>query len=462
MNTAAAAAPGTRRLGLSRVILVSAYWVALGYLWLPLGSQVLPVLIRNLVGDAHKGTAVALLEGVGTVISVFVQPVMGALSDRTNSRIGRRHPYIIAGTFGSCVFLALMTLGGGFWWLFGLYFLLQVSENSAQGPYQGLLPDVVPEAERSRASAFVGGGNLVGVLLGTIVVGNFMRMNRPDLAIISMIVVLVLATAVVTLFVRDRTRSAPGLKLDLREVVLGTFAVSPKQHADFLWLMVSRLFILVAIAGLQGFAFYYFKDVFYPGRGAALSSAASGATTDLLGIIIVFALFASYPAAALSHRVGRRPLIAASGVLGALGTVGMVLSPYRLLPLALTGPLGHALGVAPQLAQGLLFGLLVGVATGSFISVDWAYLCDVIPEDEAGRFLGFSNIATASSGIIARFIGGPIIDIFNSRGHILRQPGGYPVTFGVYVGFFIMGTIAVFRVRETRRRGVSLRGVVTR
>src|ERR1035437_9319715 len=150
--------PGPR-IGFPRIIILSLYWVALGYLWLPLGSQVIPQIILDLGLGAHKGTLVFVLEGGGTLLSIFVQPIVGALSDRTNSRFGRRHPYILLGTLGSCVFLSLMILAGSFFWLMGLYFLLQLSENSAQGPYQGLLPDVVPEEERSRASAFVGGGN---------------------------------------------------------------------------------------------------------------------------------------------------------------------------------------------------------------------------------------------------------------------------------------------------------------
>ena len=183
--SAEALVPG-RRLGLGRVLLLSLYWVALGYLWLPLGSQVIPQIILDLGLGAHKGTLVFLLEGGGTLLSIFVQPIAGAFSDRTNSRYGRRHPYILLGTLGSCVFLGLMVLSGTFFWLMGLYFLLQLSENCAQGPYQGLLPDVVPEEERSRASAFVGGGNLLGLLLGTIAMlllarvnPNFLRRSTP-------------------------------------------------------------------------------------------------------------------------------------------------------------------------------------------------------------------------------------------------------------------------------------------
>ncbi len=444
--------PG-RRLGFPRIIILSLYWVALGYLWLPLGSQVIPQIILDLGLGAHKGTLVFVLEGGGTLLSIFVQPIVGALSDRTNSRFGRRHPYILLGTLGSCVFLSLMILAGSFFWLMGLYFLLQLSENSAQGPYQGLLPDVVPEEERSRASAFVGGGNLLGLLLGTVVVGTLMASNRKDLAIGSMIVVLLVAAVVIVTTMPDKVKPAVGLKIDFKELFVGTFAISPKKYSNFFWLMISRLFILVAIAGLQSFALFFFRDVFYPGHGVALDNAAQAATRDLSAVIILLALLVSYPAAAISHRLGRKPLIIFAGLVGAVGALGLMLSPYLFLPGFMLAPVGSLLHLSANLSQSLYCGMLVGIAAGTFLSVDWAYLCEVIPIDEAGRFLGFSNLATAGSGVIARMVGGPLIDIFNARGHILGQPGGYPVTFSVYVVFFLLGTLAILKVGETRPRG---------
>jgi MFS family permease len=461
------------RLGFFRIGLLSLYWVAIGFLWLPLGNSVLTQLLRDIpgVGRDHQGTAVAILEGAGTLIAVFWQPIVGSLSDRTSSRFGRRKPYILVATVFSATFLLLMTrpspFGGGagagsaawafsgaFLWLFLLYFLLQVSENAAQAPYQGLLPDVVPEAERSRASGWVGGGNLLGILLGVIVAGTFMGMHRPDLALGSMAVFLLGAMLVTVLVFPDRVKPAPGARLDLREVTLGAFAISPRRHRDFMWLMASRLLILVSANGLQKFAFFYFKDVFYPGDGVRLENLAQLAGRDLQAIILVVALIATFPAAEMSHRVGRRPFIVASGVLGAIGTLGLIFAAHHVLPGFMTAPLGRALKVSETLSQALCFGILIGIAMGIFLAVDWAYMVDVIPPDESGRFLGFSNIATASSGVIAGFLGGPLLDAFN-HGRLLGQPGGYPVTFGLYVVFFLLGSLAVMKVRETRRRGAA-------
>jgi Na+/melibiose symporter-like transporter len=467
--TEAAGAPvspaPTRPLGVPRILLLSSYWVALGFLWLPLGSQVIPGLVVPIVGDSLKGTATAILEGFGTAVAIGWQPVVGSVSDRTRSRFGRRKPYIVLGTVGSAIFLGLMILtprfgGGGeggtaallapaFLWLLATYLLLQLSENAAQAPYQGLLPDVVPEAERGRASGFVGVGNLVGIGIGVYAAGTFMGMRRPELALGLMAIVLLVSMLVVVAFFPDRVRAAPADRASWQRVVVQTFNVSPRKYPDFLWLMASRLFILVALAGLQRYAVFYFKDVFYGSDPGALE-AAQFAGRDLQVVILVVAVLVGWPAAELSHKVGRKPLIVVAGILGALGTVGLIASAHQFLPDAAVTPLAGFLHVPNALGQALYFGILLGLAAGIFLAVDWAFMVDFIPADEAGRFLGFSNIATAGSGVLAGFAGGFLIDIFNARGQLLGQPGGYPVAFGVYLVFFFLGTLAILKVRETR------------
>lgn len=104
--TAIAVTPA--RLSFRRLTLLSLYWVAIGYLWNSIGAQVLPPLIRGFVGQAHQGTALSVLESTGTLIAVFWQPMIGALSDRTTLAWGRRRPYVAGGAIGSALFLSLI------------------------------------------------------------------------------------------------------------------------------------------------------------------------------------------------------------------------------------------------------------------------------------------------------------------------------------------------------------------
>ena len=426
--------------------LLSVYWIAIGYLWTSLGGLILPDLVADLVGNAHKGAALGVLEGVGSLMAVVWQPLVGAYSDRTHTRFGRRHPFIAAGTVGDVIFLVGIALSGSYWLVLVFYFLLQTASNTAQGPYQGLLPDVVPESQRGTASGYYGLSNVIGLLAGTVGAGYILAHYGRTAAILS-ICVLLLATMLPTvLLVPDRAETSASRFKSIWQVVATTFA-RPLRYPSFLWLMASRLMILMGLVGLQSFVLYYFSDVFYGGHVDAAVTAAY----TLQGLVIVSALIVSLPAARSSDRLGRQPLILWGALLGAAGVLMLVFSHYRLLPGFMVEPISHALRVPELAAQATLVGVLIGIGYGLFFSVDWAFIQDVIPHDEAGLFMGFSNIATAGSGVIARFVGGFLLE-FNNGPRVLGLPGGYPVIFTVFFIWLLLGGLLILKVPEMRKR----------
>jgi MFS family permease len=441
---AAVAAP-RRRLGHLDFVLLSVYWVAIGYLWTSLGGLIIPDLVLQLVGTANEGVALAVLEGVGSLMAVVWQPVMGAVSDRARTPWGRRKPFIVVGTVGDVIFLVGLALSGSFWIVVMFYFLLQTASNTAQGPYQGLLPDVVPEDQRGTASGYYGISNVVGLLAGTVGAGFILAHAGRTAAILSICVLLVATMLPTVGLIPDRAESSRAQFTGVWQAVATTFA-EPVRHRAFLWLMASRLLILMGLVGVQSFVLFYFDNVFFSGDRQATITA----SYTLLGLVIICAFAISLPAARASDRLGRRPLIVAGGLLGAAGMLILMFSHYQLLPPQAVQPLARALKVPDLAAQATLVGILIGVGYGLFFSVDWAFIQDVIPHDEAGLFMGFSNIATAGSGVIARLAGGLLLQHFNSGPHILGLPGGFPVIFGLFGIWLVAGAAAILKVPEHR------------
>jgi MFS family permease len=199
----AAAAGPQRRLNSLDFVVLSLYWVAIGYLWNSLTALILPDLIIQLVGRHHEGLASSLLKSIGTIMAVVWQPVVGAISDRTVTPWGRRRPFIVAGTLGDLLFLAGIALAGSYWWLVVMYLLLQFSSNTAQAPYQGLLPDLVPQSQRGAASGYYGLANLFGILAGTVGAGLLLAHFGRGTAIGSIVVVLAATMLITVLAVPD-------------------------------------------------------------------------------------------------------------------------------------------------------------------------------------------------------------------------------------------------------------------
>ena len=91
---AAVEAIGSGRVLLARLL---AYWLGLNVLWGSVTTIVLPRIVEQLVPPAIKTTALAVVVGLQALMSIVVQPIAGAASDRMVTPWGRRRPLIVVG-----------------------------------------------------------------------------------------------------------------------------------------------------------------------------------------------------------------------------------------------------------------------------------------------------------------------------------------------------------------------------
>lgn len=425
-----------RHLGWTSIIALSAIWFAIAYLMNTLGGITLPYLINQFLAKgvlhqttvsilgihfpAYKNTYVAILDTAGAIFALVWQPAIGALSDRSRFSIGRRRPYIMLGVVGDIVFLSLMAFVTTYWMLIAVYMLLQLASNTAQGPYQGMLPDQVPDGQRGEASGYYGLLQMVGTVLGFVVVGVILIPNGHfQLAIFSYVAVIAITGAMVIFGLPDVVTTSHDAR-PVGKALLLSFAIDVKRYRDFGWLMISRLFFLMGPVGIGSFATNFIQDSY----GLSLSKATAYSAILQAGVV-VFAAVMSITAGFAARRLGKKRLVSLACVLGALGSALLI--------------------TAPSLVLLFVFGSIVGISLGTFLSVDWAFMTDLIPKAEAGRYMGVSNIATVSSGLIARPILGPIIDAFN-HGH--QGTVGYRVMFGLVAVFYVIAWITLRPVRE--------------
>ncbi len=155
--------------------------------------------------------------------------------------------------------------------------------------------------------------------------------------------------------------------------------------------------------------------------------AASDLTGTLTAIIGVFIVVTALASGWLADKIGRKALVGWSGVIAAVGSV-LLLSTIWL----------------PNLAMLYVAGTIIGLSTGLFMTANWALGTDLVPEAEAGRYLGISNLAGAGSGIIGAGIGGVIADQLNSF-----KPGlGYFAIFASYAVLFALSSLTLLGVKK--------------
>ncbi len=397
-------------------ITFSIYWLALSMVANSLHPIILPTLVGKLAPLDSKATYLGFLTFAGLVVAILVQPLMGGLSDRCTSRWGRRRPFILVGTLLALFFLVAIASASSYWALLAGVLLLQFASNTAQGPYQALLPDLVPEERRGRASAVKGLSELLGGVIGTPIAAYLIHEREGNLAIGFTMLVLLPAMLITLFAIREEPlKEVP--REPLKIGFLSSFKVDIRNHPDFIWWLLNRFLLLLGLTGVQAFALYFIEDTF------SLPNPAR-ATSHLTVIVGLGILITIIPAGHLGDRLGHKPLLVIAG-LG--GTVGVFL-----------------LALLRSYAKVLTAGVLIGSSFGLFISASWALVTKLVPQKEAGRYLGFTNLATAGGSAAAR-LEGPLIDFFNSR-----SPGqGYTALFLANGFFVLLSTLAILKVRES-------------
>ena len=423
-----------------QLLAVTAYWLAITVLWGAFTFSVIPRLVESagvLGSSTHPlaGLAIGVITTAGVLIAIIVQPTMGAISDHTQARMGRRKPYILIGTAMDLLFLTFAAWA--FWnqsyWAFVVAVaLLQFSSNFAQGPYQGYIPDLVPGRQVGIASGLLGAANIAGNLLGpglailfVAVLPDMLGFPEITLGLFVAIAVVEVTTMLITVFIVP-DRPAPPTTKTFRERAFGAWGTDLLANRDYVWLLVSRLFVLTALVSLQAFAVFFLENAHH--------LAPDDAQTSQFPIIItvaVAALLSAVPGGWISSRIGRKPVLFVAIGLGMIGALVIALGPEYWMVVAAAVP--------------------IGICSGVFLGVDWALMTDIIPKAESGRYMGISNIAVASAGPIASTIGGLLV--FAVSVATLGPELAYRAIFVLMTIELAIGAWALRRVTEPARGG---------
>ena len=415
----------TTLLPLSQLVRLSVYWLGLVAVVQGIGI-VLQERITVLVPDTSiQYTTLGALQVAGIIIAVLVQPTVGTLSDYTVSRFGRRKPYIVFGALFDVVFLVGIATANSLVAIAAFVTLLALSTNIARGPFQGYVPDLVPEQQVGLASAMVGMFQVLGNVIGFGLAAIATSSGNVGMAIIAIAVIELITMLSVVLRVPKGPPAKPRNGRSWLSIAAETWGTDILQEKSYIWMLASRLFILMGGAAVLNFVVFYLADAL------GLNEQQSGtAFLQMLAAATILSLIAIVPASRLSDRIGRKPVIYACTALGALG-LGII-------------------ALAPDVNVATIGAAIFGASQGTFLAVDWALMTDIIPKAASGRYMGLSNVVTASSTTIAVAIGGVTIDLLNKS---LGVGVGNRIELGFGMVYFLLGALALRPVVEPDRRG---------
>lgn len=377
-------------------------------------------------------TTMGTLGFIGLVVAMLVQPIVGVFSDRARSRWGRRLPFMFLGAVMIAGSLYVLALAPTLWVLVLGILLMQMSSNTLQGPWQALIPDLVPETQRGTASGLKAMMDILAFVVGRAVAGTFFGRvpewgERAVLMAVSVpIFVFGLGLIVTAIWAREKTDPASGpiAAESIGAALKRSFSVDWRAYPMFRWWFFNRMLFWGAFIFLNTFLVTYMMGVMEMAEADAQKFVGT-LSTIIGGALLLMAL----PAGLLADRLGRKPLVMVAGFVACIGTVTLLAAQDRT-----TIVIGAA---------------VVGLSIGAFLSANWALITDIVPRAEAARYLGIANIATCLGSGGARLIGAFLIDPLNNVFHSTSV--GYLIVYSLAALCFLGSTLAILPLRQQAR-----------
>jgi MFS family permease len=410
-----------KKLNVIQLVVLNGYWVGLSFMWNAIHPILLPAVLLNYVPDAKKNTYLGLLTFVGLIIAMIVQPITGALSDGWESRLGRRRPFILLGTLFDFLFLSILAWAGGLIWLFIGYVGLQLSSNIAHGPMQGLLHDRVPQEQLGVAASLKTFMDMFSLVIASLLAGRLLDpvTRDPTPTMLFVMGLLAVAATITILGVRESPSSVRAERSGARrhEVEAGQgemsdrrfrnlFLIDFRQHSSYWRLIAERLLFLLGIFGMQTFAQYYLQDVLRVPDPPKQ-------TGDLLAALTLTLVFLVLVGGWLTDKYGAKRILAIGTFISAAGMLLMLF--------------------ATDMRGIIIFGTILGAGIGLFLTSNWALANALAPQQEAGKYLGLTNLATAGAAALSR-LEGPVLDWLNAA---------WPGAWVGYKGLFVFGAVCM-------------------
>ena len=444
------------KLNKKTTVLVGLAFLSICAFWQMYDSLV-PLILTNhfRLDETWSGAIMA----ADNVLALFLLPLFGSFSDRVNTRLGKRMPFILLGTIGACVLMNVLP------WLANSYYaqptpgyqiafivvlgLLLIAMGTYRSPAVALMPDVTPKPLRSKGNAVI---NLMGAIGGLLYLGAaallYSKAREPqytlgyvdgktpvlDYRLLFGVVsgIMVVSVAILALTIRENRLSRKNEEYEAAHPE-ENYASVDSQGKEVLPGPVKRSlgFLLVSIAlwyiGYNGVTTWFTTYI-----SRVMGEGIGGASTCLL-VATGGAIVSYIPIGMVASRIGRRKtILAGAALLAACFFVGFLVT-------------ANATAITPPMY--LLF-VLVGFAWAAINVNSLPMVVEMCQGSQVGKFTGYYYTFSMAAQVVT-----PIV-----AGWLLKNVS-YKVLFP-YAAFFVACSfVTMLFVRHGDNRVEAKRGL---
>jgi len=359
-----------------------------------------PLFLEDFIESAM---VIGFLMTLDNYLALFVQPWIGNRSDRTDTRFGRRMPYLMIGMPLAAIFMSMIPLYTSLITLVLFMFLMNISMSLYRSPTVALMPDITPDAQRSKANGII---NFMGGI-GTVAafgVGSIMYDVNRNLPFMAAGLLTLLALFIVSRSIKEK-----------RDTI--SYTVSEKKQVRMRGeLDRTTVFLLLAI--FFWFLSYQGVEAMFTLYGTLHLGLTDGEASFLLTFFSLAFLIFALPSGYLGTKFGKKKMIMI-GVAGLMGVFAVV--PF-LESLAL-----------------LRVALIIGGVFWACININsYPFVVSTGRERSIGTRTGMYYLVSSLAAIISPPLVGQIIDWTD-----------YSMLFVYAAGMMLLALVCVLNVRHS-------------
>lgn len=383
------------KLNYKRTILIGMAFLTISAFW-QMYDNVIPLILKNTFGLGE--TVTGAIMAADNVFALFLLPIFGAFSDKVNTGIGKRMPFIITGTALAFVFLMILPFADrtvNLVLFVVVLFLLLVSMGTYRSPAVALMPDLTPKPLRSKANAII---NLMGAVGGVytlimikVLVGKGTRPNYFPL-FIAVGLLMVLGVALLFCTIKENKLRKEVVTDDEEEVV----AENAEQNAGPLPKDVKKSLIFILLSVAFWFIAYNAVTTAFSRYATEVWGLEGGGYADCLMIATVAAIISYIPIGMISSKIGRKKTI--------------------LIGIVLLGSCFLAAGIYPTYhwSMVIFFGI-IGFAWAAIGVNSYPMVVEMSKAGDVGKYTGYYYTFSMAAQVITPILSGALLEHVSYR-----------------------------------------------
>lgn len=345
------------------------------------------------------------------IAALFIQPPVGAWSDKLRSPLGRRIPFILVGAPITAVAFGLIPIAAVLPLFVACTSTLLLSAALWRTPVVALMPDITPSEFRSQANGIINFMGGVGTIIALQTGGMLYKMS-PSFPFWLGSGLVLLAALIVYLFIEEpkeyeTAQEQPGMFASLKEVIS-----DPDKSG--LRILLAIFFWFIGFSAVETFFTLYAKNHLGLNEG-------DGAT--LLSVLPLFFVLAAIPSGYVAGKLGRKTTISIGLVILIIMLVLLYITPAEAL---LTGIAPLPLVGIPLVEGGARMLTLAGVLL-IFGGIGWAFIninslpmiVDLTSAARIGTFTGLYYLFSTLSAIVGPNMNGWAVQLTDGNYNII-------------------------------------------